>query len=135
MGLCICISDARAVSVRSPYWPCFHQRCTHKKLGPASDYPAIAYNSVSISFFLPSLTNSDFFPPSEAFYCLSEVQRFFPFIIVRLQNSCKKLSSFVSQFLLCSESNTKNDRMTKYSEEEKERSGQLGGEDGDMITM
>ena len=28
--LCIC------TSVSSPYWPCFHQRCTHKKLGPAS---------------------------------------------------------------------------------------------------
>ena len=112
------------MSVRSPYWPCFHQRCTHKKLGPASDYPAIAYNSVSISFFLPSLTNSNFFPPSDAFYCLSQVQRFFPFIIVQLENSCKKLSSSASQFLLCSESNTKTDWVTKYLAEEKIRFGQ-----------
>ena len=40
-------------------------------------------------------------------YCLSQVQRFFPFIIVQLENSCKKLSSSVSQLLLCSESKTK----------------------------
>ena len=93
MCLCICI-EVPALCLSSLHTGLVFIQDAPKENGPSL---LLAGHNVSISFFWRIPT----FSPSEAFYCLSQVQRFFPFIIVRLgRNSCKKLSSSVSQLLL-----------------------------------
>ena len=110
--MCLCICNKMPARCLSS----LHTGLVFIKDAPQENGPSLqlAGHNVSISFFWRIPT----FSPSDAFYCLWQVQRFFPFIIVRLgRNSCKKLSSSVSQLLL-----------SLFWKKHKEWSGEVWGE-------